>query len=135
MPLKQDWVNDYEELFAAEEIDTLRNIIIDYEEKTTNEIYILTIKDINPYEDLTNYSDALFNVWLPGKKDKDNGMIFIISRELGELRIVNGSDFTDSFTSEECHDIINDVIIPYFINSEYYKGTKEGIIQTIKIIE
>jgi uncharacterized protein len=135
MPIKQDWVNDYEELFSAEEFDTLRNIIIEYEEKTTNEIYLLTVSDINPYSDLTNYSDALFNLWLPGKEEKDNGMIFIISRELGELRIVNGSDFTENFTSEECRYIINDVIIPYFINSEYYEGTKEGIIQTIDIIE
>lgn len=135
MPVKKDWVNDYEGLYSAQEVDSLRQLIVDYEQATTNEIYILTIDDINPYDDLTNYSDALFNVWQPGKKDKDNGMIFVISRELGELRIVNGSDYDKSFTNDECHYIINQIIIPYFMNSEYYKGTKQGIIETINTIE
>lgn len=135
MPAKMRWINDSENLYTAEEKDSLNKIINEYEIASSDEIYILTVKNINPYEDLTNYSDALFNVWKPGKKEKDNGLVFVISRELGELRMVSGSDIEKKLSEEDSYHIINNIMIPAFMNSDYYAGTKEALQLTIQTLE
>ncbi len=135
MPVKMRWINDKENLYSTAEKDSLNIIINENELKTTDEIYILTVKNISPYEDLTNYADALFNIWKPGKKEKDNGLIFVISREIGELRMVSGSDIEKKLSEEESYHIINNIMIPAFMNSDYYSGTKAALEYTIQTME
>ena len=59
----QQVVLDLSNVFNMNQIDTLSQMIIDFEKRTSNEIAILTVDSIAPYEDLHVYSSAIGNYW------------------------------------------------------------------------
>lgn len=77
-PEKIGVVNDFENIFTEQQKDELSKIIIDFEKQTSNEIAIVTLKEIHPtYEDFDKYCFDLSNYYGVGKKEKDNGLVII----------------------------------------------------------
>ena len=122
------FVTDMEDLFTEEEENTLESFIEEYEFRTANEIAILTIKDIRPYNNMMIYATDLASHWGVGKNDKDNGLFIAISDSLGRTAIATGTGTEKYISDEYCEIIIDSVMIPNFKNKEYYEGVERALI-------
>lgn len=132
-PLK--WTNDYENLFSDDEEAKLNQIITDFEKETTVEIAIVTIDTVKvsqeKFEDLSLH---IARTWGVGKKEKSNGILIAISKGYRQIRVQNGDGIAIIISDEETADIIQNQIIPYFKNEEYFEGTQSGLLNIIDLL-
>ncbi len=128
-------VSDYENVFSETQISELAEIIANYEKETTREIAIVTIKTIEPYDNITDYSTDLANEWGIGKPETDNGLLILFSKNLREIRISTGFGTERKLTDEICKNVIDKTIIPKFKSGEYYNGIENGLVELIKLWE
>jgi uncharacterized protein len=121
------YVNDFENVLSLEEVTKLENLLINYEKQTSNELVIVTISKTENEIDFDTYALDLSKNWGVGKKSKDNGLVIVISNQLGRIRICTGTGTEKILTDEICNTILEENIIPNFKNGEIYKGIESGI--------
>ena len=121
------YVNDFENVLSLEEVTKLENLLINYEKQTYNELVIVTISKTENEIDFDTYALDLSKNWGVGKKNKDNGLVIVISNQLGRIRICTGTGTEKILTDEICNTILEENIIPNFKNGEIYKGIESGI--------
>jgi len=129
------YVNDFENIFTKKESDTLFEIILNHEKKTTNQIVIVSTSNIASYKNINDYSLDLANCWGVGVKGKNNGIAIVLSKKLRAMRIQVGDGLLDKLTNQETKKIIDEIIIPDFKEGNYYKGIKNGLEAIISEIE
>src|SRR5580704_11222173 len=76
-PEATGWVNDFEEVIDSATEEKLTKLIVAHNKKTSNQISIVTISSIAPYDYLADYAKDLSNAWGVGEKDKNNGVTII----------------------------------------------------------
>ena len=121
------YVNDFENVLSLEEVTKLENLLINYEKQTSNELVIVTISKTENEIDFDTYALDLANNWGVGKRGKDNGLVIVISNQLGRIRICTGTGTEKILTDEICNTILEENIIPNFKNGEIYNGIESGI--------
>ncbi len=125
-------VNDYEELFSSVQKKELEEMIKDHEQKTTDQIAIVTIKSITPYSNLFLYSLDLTNDWKIGTAEKKNGVAIVFCTSLRQIRIQNGYGIEKMLTDAETQKIIDEQFLPEFRKGNYFEGTKKGLGKIIE---
>lgn len=135
-PATDLFVNDYENILTQAEEDTLNKLIETHEQRTTDQIAIVTIKDYPaPYTDINRYSLDLANDWGVGTKEKNNGVLIAISTNNREIRIQTGTGTELRINDYVVKQIIDKYMIPKFKDSLYYQGIKQGTIALIDSLQ
>jgi uncharacterized protein len=130
------YVNDFEHILDSTQIKFIAAQLSGFEAKTTNEIGLVTISDFYVYGDnIKVFSEDLFNNWGLGKKDKNNGVLIVVSVNKRMVRITTGLGVTDKLTDALGDHIINDIMIPEFKQNNYGKGITNAVNEIIKILE
>lgn len=115
------FLNDYAKVLSAEESQILESKLEAYENNTTNEVAVVIISSLDG-DTIENLAQEIFTKWGIGKKDKNNGVLFLISIGDRKTRIHTGygveGDLTDIGTSY----IQSDVVAPAFREGNYYAG-------------
>ena len=127
-----NYITDNEKLFTNQQITVLDKIISDFEKATSNEIAIVTNESIGDFTNIKEYSVSLANKMGVGKKDKNNGILFVISKKRREIFIATGLGTEQILNNSKCQEIISETIVPYFKKNEYYLGVKAGLEESIK---
>lgn len=125
------YVNDFEDILNSEQKNKLGQTIHEYEKQTTREIVIVTVKTIEPYDDIKDFATDLSNMWGVGKREKDNGLAIIFSKSLKQVRISTGYGTEKILTDDICKKVINEVMIPEFKKGEYYIGIEKDLAELI----
>lgn len=135
LPKIEAIVTDFENVLSKEEEEQLTKIITDFEAKTTNEIAVVTVESIKPYDDIFDYSLDLANKTGVGEKDKNNGILIVVSASLRKIQIQNGDGIVSKLSNEQTKVIIEQKIFPEFKEGKYYNGLKNGIAEIIKALQ
>lgn len=133
LPDQTGLVNDFEEILTDVEEDTLTNIIAHHLKLTTDQMIIITVKDLpKPYTSLYQYTLDLANYW--SKNDTLNGFktIIAISANLRSVRIQLNRKLEPHIDNKEIKEIIDDRMIPYFLKEQYYEGIRQGTLSMIE---
>lgn len=128
-------VTDFEGILSPNEESKLTHMIVDFEKETTVEIAIVTVKSIEPYDDIFNYSLDLSNKSGVGKKDKSNGIMIVVSASLRKIQIQNGDGIVTIISNEKTKEIVEQIIIPEFKNANYFEGLNKGLTQIMKLLQ
>lgn len=126
-PKPLGFVSDYEFVFTPPQKQALEKFLATYEDTTSREIAVLTIDTLNQFENIDDYTNALGNYWGVGKKDKNNGLLIVMSLKHRKIRISTGYGVENMLTDSICKQVIDSVIIPQFVEDAYYEGIKAGI--------
>lgn len=136
LPKPKGWVNDFENIFTVEQEKTLDSLIVEYEQRTTTEIVVITIPasatDKNSFDELTL---KIAKSWGVGKKVKNNGILIGISKGHRKIRIQNGLGIEKELTDNQTKQIIDKIMIPNFKVDNYYKGLFDGIQEIKKALD
>lgn len=131
-PKAEHYVNDFADDLSSEQETELDKICADYETKTTNQLVVATVKDLNPYDDITGFSKDMFNEWEIGKRKENNGVLIVLCMDCHEVRIATGYGAEKILTNEVCDQIIDPGMLNYFEDGDAYGGLKYGIDEIIK---
>jgi uncharacterized protein len=126
-------VVDSSNIFSISENYDLANKLVQYAEKTTRQIVVVTVDSIFPYDDIRKYAGDLRNYWGIGQKDVDNGLVLVLSTSLKKVAISTGYGTKKILTDSICKKVIDSVMVPAFKKGNYYIGVDNGVDSLIEI--
>jgi uncharacterized protein len=95
---------------------------------------IIIVKSVQPY-DISEYAIKLGREWGIGQKDKNNGVVIIVSAGLRKARITTGYGLEIALPDAECKRILDDMMFPEFRKKNYTTGITNGLMEIIRILE
>lgn len=125
MPDCQGFVNDYANLLSSTSKSMLEDRLVQLEKDTTAEVAVVTINTIEG-QNIDDYANKLFNKWGIGKKDKNNGILFLIDLGDRKTRIEVGYGLESVITDEVAQNILDNKVLPQFTIQNYENGILNG---------
>ncbi|MBK5721249.1 TPM domain-containing protein [Dysgonomonas sp. Marseille-P4677] len=123
-------VNDFTSTFTDTQRDDLEQMLLAYNDSTSTQIYIVTVDDLKGY-DVSDFAIRLGEKWGIGQKDKNNGVLILIKPRIGNERgrifIATGYGVEHILTDARCGRIMDQYMIPYLQNGDYYTASKEAV--------
>lgn len=127
-------VVDNASLLSKAKEKELTNLLKQHEEKTTNQLVIVTLKSLDDQE-IAEYGYQLGRHWGIGQKAKDNGVLLIVAPNERKVRIEVGYGLEGVLTDKISHDIIHEKILKYFKKQDYAKGIELGTISILEALD
>jgi uncharacterized protein len=134
VPDLRNWANDFTNTLSQEELEKLNIRLKTYEDTTTNQLVSLMIGSLEGYP-LESYSFEVAERNKIGKKEKSNGVLFLVVKNDRKIRIEVGYGLEGVLPDALSSSIIRNVIAPYFRKDEYYAGINSGIDAIISAIK
>lgn len=125
-PALTDRVVDTAGIFTAEQKTALITKLKEHEDKTSNQIVVVILKDLDGY-DIADYGYQLGRYWKIGQKDKNNGVLLIMARDDRKVRIEVGYGLEGALPDATAHHIVQTKIIPAFKQKNFYTGIDRGV--------
>ena len=127
-------VNDNAQIMSESTRKTLTETLKNHEDKTTNQIVILTIPSLEG-ENIEDFANRVFNEWKLGQKDKDNGILMVVVPHERKMRIEVGYGLESIMTDLSAGRIIREIMAPRFRDEDYDGGITDGALAIISILE
>jgi uncharacterized protein len=120
------WVSDRANLLSPQGIKQISDDIAKLEAETSAEIAVVTVPDTVPYPTPKAYTTKLFNRWKIGKKDRDNGVLILVSLKDRRVEIETGYGVQGFLSNAQVKNIIHTYMIPSFKKGNYEEGIRAG---------
>lgn len=133
IPEPSGFINDFAGILSEHERAELENQCKNIEKSSGIEIGVVFLNSLEG-RNIEEFSNEIFNKWGIGKKNKDNGILFLISLHDRKIRIEVGYGLEHVLTDGRCGSIIRNNIAPEFKNGRYFEGIKAGITEIDNII-
>lgn len=129
-PQPQRLVNDLASLLTAEQVNELESKLVDFSNKTSNQIVILTVNSLEGI-DKSQFAYSVGEQWGVGQSKFDNGVIILIKPKLGNERgeafIASGYGLEGALPDAICKRIVENEMIPSFRNNDYFGGVSRAL--------
>jgi uncharacterized protein len=126
LPALTGRVVDQAGLLDDNAVQSLTNDLAAYETKTSTQIVVVTLPDLQGYP-IEQWGLALLRGWQIGQKDKNNGVVLVIAPKDRQLRIETGYGAEGPLTDATSDAIIRHVIVPHFKDNDYRGGIFAGV--------
>ena len=133
VPKLQGHVNDYAGMISASVRAELENELISFEKTDSTQIVILTIPSLEGGV-IEEFSIKGAEAWKIGRQGKDNGIIFVVSKEDRKMRIEVGRGLEGELTDLLAGRIIDLVVKPRFKRGDFDGGFLAGISSLIDAV-
>lgn len=120
------YVNDYTKTLSAKELDALEAKLVAYGKETSSQIAVVIVPTTGEYE-VSQYAFELGDKWGIGRKNLNNGVLLLISKDDRKLFIAVGQGLQGVLTDALASQIIRNQIRPYFRNEQYAQGIDNGL--------
>lgn len=127
-PTQDMMVVDSGEMLSDQEEREISEILYSINRQTGIEYLVYTIKSLNG-EDIETCANRLFRTTGLGDKEKDNGLLLLISYDDRKFRLEVGYGLEGDIPDTQAANIIN-TMTPYFKESNYGDGVKAAVKQT-----
>ncbi|WP_255356452.1 YgcG family protein [Weeksella sp. HMSC059D05] len=119
-------VNDYGRIFDPMQLQALENKLVHFDDSTSTQIAIVTFRELKGYP-IELLASEIGDKWGVGQKDKDNGIVVLISDLDRKVTIRTGYGAQIHIPPTIANNIIQKDMLPYFRNGDYYQGVDKGI--------
>jgi len=106
-------------------VQTLTQMLADYENGTTNQIVVVTLPSLQNTT-IEDYGYQLGRVWQIGQKDKNNGVLLIIAPNERKVRIEVGYGLEGTLTDAASSEIVHGIMLPKFRSGQMEQGIMDG---------
>lgn len=119
-------VNDFANLLAPFQQQALEQKLDAYNDSTSSAIVIITVPDLQGY-DISQVSLKYLRDWGIGVKGKNNGVVILVSKNDHKARIETGYGMEGVLPDILAKQIIDERMIPFFKNNDYYGGFDNAV--------
>ena len=131
-------VNDFAGMLNSNEINSLEQKLVAFNDSTSTQISIVTVSSLHGY-DKADYAQRLGEKWGIGQKGKNNGILILVKpkteSEQGEVQIAQGYGLEGAIPDLHASDIINNQILPSFSTGDYYGGLDKATSTIIALVK
>ena len=129
------WVFDFEGDLEQGEIRKFDSLFKSHENRTSNEIVLVTTSSYGNDENILKYSVNFGRRNGVGKKGKDNGIVIVFSRSKREVRISTGYGTEKVLRDDIAKKIIDSTIIPKVKQDSTFQGLWNGSLKIVSFLE
>jgi len=126
VPRLQGYVNDYAEMISPSTKSKIEEELKAFEGSDSTQIVIVTIPSLDG-ESIEEFGIKAAETWKIGQQGKDNGVLFIVSKQERKIRIEVGRGLEGKLTDLMAGRIIDQVIKPRFKEGDFDGGFIAGI--------
>lgn len=124
-------VNDFTNTLSADQIATLEQKLVAYDDSTSNQIAVVIIATTNDYAP-ADYATKLGREWGIGNKKTNNGVLILVAKDDRQVFIAPGYGLEGALPDIICKSIIDNEIRPNFKENDFYRGIDLGTNSIIK---
>jgi len=125
-PSLTGYINDNAGLLSTQGKTELEAKLAQLEKDTTAQVFVATVKSLEG-DSIEDYASRLFENWKIGQKDKNNGVLFLVSLDDHKMRIEVGYGLEPVITDGRAGRIRDEDVIPLFKKNDYEGGIKAGV--------
>jgi uncharacterized protein len=136
IPEKPDFqtsVYDYINLLSPTQKSSLEEKLVKYSDTTSTQIVVAIISSTEG-EYINYLATNWAEKWGIGQAKEDNGVFILLARNDRKINISTGFGVEHLLTDRMCSRIINNDIIPYFKQNDYYGGLNVGADSIFKVL-
>ncbi len=132
-PSPEGYVSDFANILSPETKQTLEQQLVQLEEDSSIEIAVVTVESLQGTT-VEDFAVRLFEAWEIGKKNEDNGILFLIVPSERQMRIEVGYGLEPVLPDAKAGRILDTYVVPAFEEGDYDRGISEGVAAIIKIV-
>jgi uncharacterized protein len=126
IPRLTGYINDQAGMVSPETELQLENYLRELERTDSTQVAVLTIPSLEG-EVLEDFSIRVAEAWGLGQKEKDNGILLLVSRDDRKIRIEVGYGLEGELTDLLAGRIIDNEITPHFRQGDFDGGIMAGV--------
>jgi len=130
IPKLQGYVNDYANMISGSSRAKLEEELKSFEQSDSTQLVILTLSSLEG-ETVEDYSIKVVEAWKLGQARKDNGILFLVSKDDRQIRIEVGRGLEGRLTDLMAGRIIDLVVKPRFKRGDFDGGVTAGVASLI----
>ncbi|WP_419868803.1 TPM domain-containing protein [Chryseobacterium sp. CT-SW4] len=127
-------VYDEAGLLSQQEKDALNNKLIKFADSTSTEIEVIIIPSTKG-QDINFLATMFGQEWGIGKKNVDNGIVFLIATEDRTMAIQQGRAVETYLTASVAGQIIDYIVAPNFKQGLWYEGIDRGTTALMETVQ
>ena len=131
------YISDYANLLDPETEARLTKTIMKLRQDLDLELTIATIEtryDYGNFDSIEEFSTGLFKIWGLGNLARNDGVLILISRSDGEMRIEVGSSYGEIY-NRRMGLVIQNHFLPYFKRNKIAEGIEIGTYEIINRLQ
>jgi len=127
-------VTDQTGTLTAEQKASLEQTLTAFEARKGSQLAVLIIPSSAP-EEIEPYALRVAEQWKLGRKRVDDGAILVVAKNDRTLRIEVGYGLEGALNDATSKRIISEIILPRFMQQDFYGGITAGVGQIIRVID
>jgi uncharacterized protein len=128
-PVPPRLVNDLAGMLKADEVSSLEQKLVSFNDSTSTQIAIVIVPTLSGY-DKADYAQQLAEKWGIGQKGLNNGVLILVKPKTadsnGQVQIAPGYGLEGAIPDITCAEIVDREILPAFRNADYYGGLNKA---------
>ncbi|RZL13771.1 MAG: TPM domain-containing protein, partial [Hymenobacter sp.] len=124
-PVPFTFVTDQGKLLSAADAKKLDGGLRSYADKTGTQVVVVTVPSLGG-RSVADYGRALGTAWGVGQRDKNNGVVVLLSAQEHKVTIQPGSGLASVITPAVTSRIIGEMT-PAFKQGNYFAGLRSGL--------
>jgi len=120
-------VNDFADILSVGQERTLENRLVAYNDSTSTQITIVTIKSLGG-EEASFFAFELGEKWGVGTQGEDNGIVILIAPNDRKTFIATGYGTEGALPDAYAKRIVENVMLPQFKKGDYFGGITKAIV-------
>lgn len=132
-PESVGYVNDFANILSSETKQAIEQRLTKLEEDSSIEIAVVTVKSLEETT-VEDIAVRLFEDWGVGKKNEDNGILFLIAPNERQTRIEVGYGLEPLLPDAKAGRILDNYVLPAFKDGNYDRGISEGVDAIIEVV-
>jgi uncharacterized protein len=129
-PVPPRLVNDFAGMLNQDEVNSLEQKLVAFNDSTSTQIAIVTVSTLQGY-DKADYAQRLGEKWGIGKRQLNNGVLILVKPKTpdsnGQVFIAQGYGLEGAIPDITCGQIVDNDILPAFRNNDYYGGLSNAV--------
>jgi uncharacterized protein len=131
-------VNDYANILSSDQLQSLESKLVAFNDSTSVQIAVVIVPTLDGYEK-ADFAQQLGQKWGVGGSKFNNGFIVLVkpktASENGEAFIATGYGVEGSVPDATASDVVNNEMIPFFKQNDYYGGINAATDVLISLVK
>lgn len=119
------YVNDYAKVIDNDSAQYILSVGKELEDKTGAQATVVVINSLEG-ETIESYATGIFREWGIGEKDKNNGLLILLSMQEKQWRVEVGTGLEGAVTDIYSSRMMNEIAVPKFKQNQYGQGLREA---------
>jgi uncharacterized protein len=126
-------VNDLANIVPREVRERIETKLADLEQRTGAQIAVLTVESLEG-DSIEDFAVRVFQTWKLGRKDVNDGVLFVVARQERRMRIEVGYGLEDRLTDARSRQILDDIVRPHFRAGNFGAGVEAGVDAIVAVV-